>query len=156
MIPLDGRLSWRQTAPFHVQLELESSGQFRVPGEIRVHGRVVRVFRSDGRLALSDRVAFKLWVCRTGDEPTGPAYVYYDDFVEATHMEVYLHGTPPECELAAYEFTILNAPSAEPSMTVEQLEELLARYNNIWMKPRKEPSQETQTRAKRWWQFWKT
>ncbi len=118
-----------------------------MPSKVRVEGCVVRVFRSDGRLALGDYVAFKLWVCRRGDEPTGPAYVYYEDFIGATHMEAYLHGNPPECELAAYEFTILNAPSDEPSMNVGQLEGLLAGFEKRSLgtpKPR------------RWWHLWKT
>jgi hypothetical protein len=40
-------------------------------------------------------------------------------------MEAYLYGTPPDCELAAYEFEIITAPSEQPTMNVEQLKELL-------------------------------
>ena len=96
MIALEGRLQWRKTAPFHIQIELQKrSMPFRVPSPVDIPGRVVRVFRTDGRLAEGDQVAFVLWVCRPGDEPTGPAYVYHDDFIQATHMEVYLYGSPP-------------------------------------------------------------
>ena len=116
-------------------------------GPVRVEGRVVRIFRSDGRLSPGDHVAFKLWVCRRGDEPTGPAYVYHEDFIRATHMEAYLHGSPPDCELAAYEFTILTAPSDEPSMNVDQLEGLLAWFEKRSLGTRK---------PRRWWHFWKT
>jgi hypothetical protein len=145
----EGRLWWRQVAPFHVQLELKKdSGESQVPrGQVRVDGCVVRVFRSDGRLALGDRVGFKLWVCQSGDEPTGPAYVYHEDFIRATHMEAYLHGTPPDCELAAYEFAILSAPSDEPTMNVRQLERLLAGFER--------PSLRT-PKPKGWWHFWKS
>ena len=148
-ITLEGRLWWRQVAPFHIQLELKKdSGESQVPrGQVRVDGCVVRVFRSDGRLALGDRVGFKLWVCQSGDEPTGPAYVYYEDFIRATHMEAYLHGTPPDYELAAYEFAILSAPSDEPTMNVRQLERLLAGFER--------PSLRT-PKPKGWWHFWKS
>jgi hypothetical protein len=149
-IPIEGRLKWRQTAPFHVQLELAKSQDMPLElGEVRVQGRVVRVFRTDGRLAGGDEIAFQLWVCREGDEPTGPAYVYYDDFVRTAYIEAYLHGNPPECALAAYEFGPISAPSDEPTLTVEELEKLLERLG----KP--EASIQRTPTAKRWWQFWK-
>lgn len=123
---LEARMHWRKGAPFHVQIELhQGSMQFQLPCPVEIQGRVVRVFRTDGRLVPGDGVAFVLWICRRGDEPTGLAYVYHDDLVRATHMEVYLHGTPPKCELAAYEFTILNGASDEPTMSVAQLEKKL-------------------------------
>ena len=116
-------------------------------GETRVQGQAIRVFRTDGRLAVGDRVAFRLWVCREGDIPTGPAYIYYDAFVEATYLEAYLHGTPPECELAAYEFRVIDAPSDEPTLTVEELEGMLAQFERAGHTPRKH-------KGKRWWQVW--
>jgi len=149
-IPLEGRLWWRRTAPFHVQLELEKTHDLlRVPDVTRVLGCVIRVFRTDGRLTGGDRVAFSLWVCRKGDEPTGAAFIYYDDFVRATLMEAYLHGNPPECELAAYEFSVIAVPTSEPTLTVGELEDMLARLG----KP--EARTPRAFRAKKWWQLWK-
>ena len=136
-IPLQGRLEWRRTAPFHVQLELEKPEDLqRVAGQIQVQGRAVRVFRTDGRLAVGDRVAFPLWVCDAGDVPTGPAYIYYDTFMAASYMEAYLGGNPPELWLAAYEFSVIRAPSDEPTLTPRELEEWLGQFD------------------KKWWQFW--
>jgi hypothetical protein len=130
-IPLSGRLHWRQKAPFHVQLKLEKpSDQLPAMSVVEVEGRVVRMFRSDGRLGLGDSVAFKLWVCLPGDEPTGPAYIYHDAFVRATHMEIYLYGNPPKCEVAAYEFAVISGPSDQPTLTIQELEELVARYED--------------------------
>jgi hypothetical protein len=162
-------LSVREGAPFHVQLELKKgSGEFSKRLRlVRVEGCVVRVFRSDGRLAPGDHVAFKLWVCRRGDEPTGPAYVYQEDFIRATHMEAYLHGTPPDCELAGYEFTIITAPSDEPSMNVGQLEGLFAGFEkqdepsmNVGQLEGLLPGFEMRRlgtpKPRRWWHFWKT
>jgi hypothetical protein len=125
-IPLAGRIKWRMTAPYHVQFELESRSEpLRIPSEVVLKGRVSRVFRSDGRLGPGDRVTFKLWVCEPGDEPTGPAFIYREPFMQAAHVEAYLYGDPPDCKLAAYEFAVISALSDEPSMTVLQLQELL-------------------------------
>ena len=125
-IPLEGRLKGRQTAPFHGQLELEKSEDFdALLGERRIYGRTVRVFRSDGRVSVGDRLGFALWVCHPGDIPTGPAFIFFDDLKPARYMEAYLYGDPPECELAAYEFTVIRTPSDEPTLTPRQLEELL-------------------------------
>jgi hypothetical protein len=58
---LEGRIRWRQEAPFHVQLELmKDSPDFRVPSDVRVQGRVLHVFRSDGRLMPGDHIVFRL------------------------------------------------------------------------------------------------
>src|SRR5262245_48401413 len=75
MIALEGRLEWRLTAPFHVQLQLQLEMPLSIPivsGDVQVQGRVVRVFRTDGRLALGDRVGSVIFACNPGDEPTGP------------------------------------------------------------------------------------
>ena len=146
-IPLEGRLWWRKTAPFHVQLELEKSQT--MPCITRFQGRAIRVFRTDGRLAIGDHVAFAIWVCQPGDEPTGPAYIYFDEFLRATHIEAYLHGAPPEFELAAYEFSVIDAPSEQPYLTIGELENMFARC--------KEPEAGTASasNAKIWWQLWK-
>ena len=149
-IPLEGRLIGRRTAPFHVQLELEKPQDIqRVAGDITVQGRAVRVFRTDGRLAVGDRLAFALWVCRPGDEPTGRAYIYYDDFITATYLEAYLYGNPPACKLAAYEFSVIPFPSEEPTLTPRELEELLEQFGTA---PARFPRMQKMTR---WWQFWR-
>jgi hypothetical protein len=151
VIALEGRLHWRKVAPYHIQIEVQKSPvQFRLPDSVEISGRVVRVFRTDGRLATGDHVAFQLWVCRPGEEPTGPAYVYYEDFIQTTHIEVYLHGIPPKCELAAYEFTILNGASDEPTMSAEQLEEELRSAGEV---PKSGGLGTSDPKA--WWQFWK-
>ena len=133
MMAPECRLHGRRVAPFHIQIEiLKGSTQPRVASEVEIHGRIVRTFRTDGRLKSGDNISFdNLWVCRPGDEPTGPAYVYYDDFIQATHMEVYLDGNPPKCKLAAYEFTLLHGASDEPVMSVAQLENELRCFGEI-------------------------
>ena len=140
---------WRRTAPFHVQLELHKArDRQRASGEIQIHGLAVRVFRTDGRLTVGDHVEFPLWVCQKGDEPTGPAYIYKGAFASAGYMEAYLAGNPPNYQLAAYEFCVLNAPSDQPVLTPEELEEVETRSGS---------GQETTgaSRGRRSWQFWK-
>lgn len=122
-IPIQGRLTAREQAPFHLQMTFEPRTSHR--GESELVGKVVRVFRTDGRLLEGDEVSFPIHVCRSGDEPTGLAYIYEDAVARATFVEAYLFGTPPSCELAAYEFTLINAPTDQPVMNLEELEELL-------------------------------
>jgi hypothetical protein len=147
-IPLEGRLHWRRTAPFHVQIELDKAGD-RGGGlrQIQVHGLVVRVFRTDARLSAGDHVEFPLWVCRRGDEPTGPAFIYEDPWAKALYLEAYLAGTPPKCELAAYELCVLDAPSDWPILTPEELESEL-----LPVSPQTKAGQGSKRRI---WQFWK-
>jgi hypothetical protein len=40
--------------------------------------------------------------------------------MQACHIEAYLHGNPPNCELAAYEFELISAPTDQPSMSEEE------------------------------------
>jgi len=98
---------------------------------------------------VGDRVAFALYVCRAGDEPTGPAYIYCDDFKAARYMEAYLFGDPPECKLAAYEFNVIRTPSDEPTLTSRQLEKLLEQFGNSWA------DLSGIQQATKWWQFWR-
>jgi hypothetical protein len=148
-IPLEGRLHWRRTAPFHVQLELETPDKIqREAGERDIRGRAIRIFRTDGRLTVGDPLKFTIWVCNRGDEPTGPAYIYLDALTTARYMEVYLCGDPPTCSLAAYEFSIISTPSEVPTLTPRDLEEQLEHFAN------EDATQRRVTRSARWWRFW--
>jgi len=151
MVAIEGRIGWRKTAPFHVQFELDKShGVPSVLGQTRVEGRVIRVFRTDGRLAIGDHVAFSIWVCEPGDEPTGPAYIYFSDLNRAEYMETYLHGTLPEYKLAAYEFSVIKTRSEQPYLTVEELENLLPGHEEAQLNILATP------KTRRFWQFWKS
>ena len=150
-ISFEGRLMWRRSAPFHVQLELNKASYRELPsGPTEVHGVVVRVFRTDGRLTAGDHVEFELWVCRSGNVPTGPAFIYEEEFARAVYMEVYLAGTPPKCDLAGYEFCVLDAPSDRPMLTPEELEEL--EKTLAWGCAQKMDDSAVERRR---WQFWK-
>ena len=122
-ISIHGRLMARNDAPFHLQMTLEP--RQNAHGESALTGKVVRVFRTDGRLAEGDEISFGIYICRPGDEPTGPAYIHEEALGRAAFVEAYLFGTPPSCTLAAYEFTLLNAPTDQPIMNSEELEQLL-------------------------------
>ena len=130
-IPWEGRIHWRQTAPFHIQIELdheairlELSKEYMRWDGARIEGRVVRLFRSDKRLKLGDPVSFRIYVCVPGRGPVGQAWISNEELTRATHVEIYLHGDPPECELAAYEYIFLeDGPTNPPLMSVAQLEQ---------------------------------
>ena len=146
-IPDEERLHWRQTAPFHVQLQLEKTGDCgQSLGERQVHGLVVRVFRTDGRLKSGDRIEFPLWVCRPGDPPTGETFIFDDAFSRAEYLEAFLTGTPPKCEIAACEFCVVAAPSDRPVLTPYELEQ----PGSPQVAP---PTKEVPKR--RFWQFWR-
>jgi hypothetical protein len=61
-------------------------------------------------------------------------------------MKAYLEGTPPSCQLAAYEFTLLQAPTTLPVMNVDDLERL---YSGAML------SSAVERRRVRWWEIWK-
>ena len=147
-ILFEGRLAARREAPFHVQMSVEP--RVVATGEAQIAGKVVRVFRTDGRLRDGDDIVWPIWVCRRGDEPTGPAFIHVDDLARASFIEVYLRGTPPACELAAYEFTLIDAPTEQPLLSPSELEELLkdlAQHHQGVTRPARN--------RVRWWQFWK-
>ena len=65
-------------------------------------------------------------------------------------MEAYLYGTPPACELAAYEFTPIDAPTDRPVLNPAQLEELLKDPY-----PYQEAVAPVVPNRVKWWQFGK-
>jgi hypothetical protein len=123
VMAIESRVLARQRAPFHVQLELAKlPAQPRLAKEVQIEGRVVRVFRGEAAIQLGAPVLFPLLVCERGEEPFGPPFVYYKDLVAASHIEVYLYGTPPRCTLAGpYEYVLLKEPSLDARMSVEDL-----------------------------------
>jgi hypothetical protein len=145
---LERSILCRRMSPFHVQVELVTARE-PLLGPRRVQGRVVQVFRGDGRVVSGDQIDFRLWVCEPGKEPTGECYVYRNDFIRARYVEAYLHGNPPGCEIAGNEFTLIDSPSETSYLTVGDLEELVARLAKAEAGPLR-----TQ-RARNWWQFWK-
>jgi len=155
MIPLEGCLHWRHTAPFHLQLELDQQHIPRVPGFSNVRRRVVRVFRTDGRLSVGDQITFgEIWVYGSGDDlATGPMCMLVDEFNDARYMEVYLSGNPPVLHLAAYELRVIAAPTDRPTLTPEQLEQLIEERSRGQQQV--DPAQSGQP-AGRWWQFWRS
>jgi hypothetical protein len=126
-IPLEGSIVARREAPLHVQIRLTKRPDAvpdRNGGEVAIEGEVVNVFRGQGLAAPGSLITFQLWVCRAGAEPTDRAFAYEDALAQASHLEAFLYGRPPTCRLAAYEFELLDGPTPEPTLTVEELERL--------------------------------
>ena len=122
-MPFEARVRARREAPLHVQLRLTGvPTQCPKPAdEVPIEGCVVQVFRGQGFVEPGATIRFPLWICTKGDEPTGPAYVYHDALLAASHIEAYLYGTPPECQVAVYEFVLLEAASQHPMLSVNDL-----------------------------------
>jgi hypothetical protein len=110
----------RLNAPIHVQIELSGlPASLPTLGEIRMGGAVIRVFRGTSLVQVGSHVAFKIWVCRQGDEPTGPPFVYRDELVRMRYIEAYLWGQPPDCSLVGYECLLIATPSSDPQLPVD-------------------------------------
>jgi hypothetical protein len=141
------RLKARKEARFHVQVALEKiQADPSTPGEVRVEGRVTRIFHTDGTLALGDNVSFILHVYQHDEAtPPGPVYVSYDRLANATHIEAYLNGTAPRCDIPAGEYTLLFGPREQPSMTVAELENVVTDATLV-------TPVRTHSRS---WRFWK-
>ena len=140
-MPWEASVQARRGAPLHVQLELTSvPAECLAPSdEITIVGRVVQIFRGHELVEPGDLLRFPLWVCKRGDEPTGPAYAYHDSLLISTHIEAYFFGKPPECRIGAYEFVLLNEASSEPHLSMDDLVRDAS--------PRRLDS-------KKWWQVW--
>jgi hypothetical protein len=122
-VPYIGHLRARLRARFHVQVRVSPPPtEFRTPAVVPVGGRVVRVFRGGGAVRVGDEVRFAVPVCRQGD-PIWPGYefAWYDDFMRTTHLEVYLDGEPPACEVALDEWVAINGPSYVPRLRASRL-----------------------------------
>ena len=145
-IPFTGQLEARRDAPLHLQLQLTPQAtKTSASGceDVLIEGRAVRIFRGETLINMGDAVSFRILSCPKADgPPTGPAYVYREDLATATHAEVFLYGTPPNCRLADYEIALLQGPSVEPRLTLAQLELLLVEWNASARSP---------SRPKRWW-----
>ena len=117
-VPHIGHLAARLRARFHAQVQVEHKGaNLKTPAAVPVKGRVVRVFRSGGALKVGDEVEFSVHVFRPGDDFwPGPTFMTYETFMQATHMEVYLNGNPPRCEVSLDECVTIEAPSRRPQL----------------------------------------
>lgn len=123
-IGLEGHLRARREAPYHVQVKIiERPVHVETTGSVFISCRVVRVFRTAGDLDVDGSVSFTLpvYLEREG-MPTGPFYLPYRTFVKASHLEVYLEGTPPHCRVACEEFCVVDNISRTPVLRLEELE----------------------------------
>jgi hypothetical protein len=117
------RLKARREAPYHVQVEITAAPPPAGDGLARVEGRVSRVFRSDGRPAVGDPVTLRLAVVREQeDPPPGRAAIVYERLIRATHLEAFLLGDPPRCEVCLDELELLSEALPGPILSAERLE----------------------------------
>jgi hypothetical protein len=117
-VPYIGHLEARLRARFHVQVQVSYSGaEPRTRAAVPVQGHVVRVFRSGGALHVGDEVRFSVNVRPSGERiMPGLTFMPYDTFIRANYMEVYLDGSPPECEVPLDECVVIDAPTRSPQL----------------------------------------
>lgn len=123
-VPYIGHLGARLRARFHVQLQVTyREAEFQTPAPVPVRGCVVRVFRGGGAIRVGDEITFSVHVSRRGDDIwTGPSFMLYETFMRASHMEVFLNGSPPHCEVALDECIALDHPTRRPQMKASRVE----------------------------------
>ncbi|MBM4068160.1 MAG: hypothetical protein FJ271_04355 [Planctomycetes bacterium] len=109
----------RHEATYHVTVEVSSAALLgRTPGLVRVEGRVVELFRTDGRLRVGDPVTFVEAVTRPGDEIPcgGTRWKGCDEVLAAGFIEAFLDGEPPDCAVALWQSEVVPSPTAVPRM----------------------------------------
>jgi len=123
-VPYVGLLAARLRARFHVQVRVtHREPEFRTPAAVPVKGCVVRVFRGGAALSVGDEIGFSVHVYRSGDDIwTGPSFMLYESFMSRNHMEVFLNGNPPHCEVALDECIALDHPTRKPRLRASRLE----------------------------------
>jgi hypothetical protein len=104
-------------------------------GMVPVAGRVVAVFRGDGKLNSGDEVRFSAAVYRNPNEipPGGWSWISKDAFSNAEYLEVFLNGEPPNCEVADYQVLVIDTPTQSPRAhvpTEDELAEQLAQWES--------------------------
>jgi hypothetical protein len=126
-VPYHSHLGARLRARFHVQVQItDREAEPGTPAAVPVKGRVVRVFRSDGALNVGDEVLFSVHVRRKGDDIwPGPSFMLYETFANANHMELFLDGNPPQCEVLLDECIALDGPTRRPRLRASRLEYLI-------------------------------
>jgi hypothetical protein len=93
----------------------------------------LHAFTSEESITPGDQLMFDLNVCAPGDvPPPGSAHASYDALVHASHMEVFLNGTPPRFDLVHDGWTVLSKSSEEPVLRDRSDEGATARSPRPW------------------------
>lgn len=124
----------RLTARYHVQVEFGGvHGGITTPAHVPVRGVVRRIFRGDGHLHLGDGIQFTVAVCRLRDNviSNGENWLPLSSIVGASFMEVFLNGDPPNCEVACYQYRVINELSESARLRVPTPEEVAAEKCNL-------------------------
>lgn len=114
----------RRDAAHHVQVEItKATVPDRTPGECRLEGTVVKVFRSRGDvLAAGTPVAFTLSCLRPGDEPMlgGTLWGSADSLRAARFVEAYFDGADAGAlHVARWQYMLIDAPTDTPRCTAD-------------------------------------
>jgi hypothetical protein len=112
----------RHEARFHLQVAVRAvEPNVRTPGDAAVETEVVRVFRGGDAIGVGDTVRFVVSVLsprNMWDEVPvgGTIWTDYAALTRASHIEVFLNGDPPECEVALWQLEIIPAATTQPTL----------------------------------------
>lgn len=141
----------RHEARYHVVVEVLSATLIkRTPGPMRIEGRVVEVYRSDGTLKPGDPVHFVESVHRPGDEIPAGGTIWKSEaeVLSARFIEAFLDGEPPACAVALWQSEVI------PELT--GVARMRGRYPLVAVRERMlQTLAERDATGRRWWQFWK-
>ncbi len=133
MMPGPAYTESRLRAKYHVQVEIERRDIDQTPACVPVSCRVHRIFRGDALLTVGDTVRFSVAVFREYDDipAGGDRWMHYDVFEQATYLEVFLDGTPPDCKVARSQRYPITRLSDTPQIAVPTEEELAAEWEEF-------------------------
>lgn len=112
----------RLAARYHLQLEIVDRELRGERGSVR--GRVVRFFRANGKLRVSDEVTFDLPVRPGPGVPVSPDFDSYqnavsaNEFRSARYVEAFLDRERGRCSLAADQYALLKSLPDAPKLRV--------------------------------------
>jgi hypothetical protein len=114
-----------------------------------LEGPVLRLFRGDWNLKVGDRASARLYIF--SEElmaiPGGWIGILPDTLTAARHIEAYIDDQPPWEPLGQYDYTFLeNGPTDMPAMSIDQLEQALVEYENIFLPPGRAPDKKGRLR----------
>ena len=116
-------LEARRSAQHHVQVEITAiSLPSELPGSATIRARVGTVFRSTAGLSADDSLEFGVSVTRSMDDvPTGAVcWTLAEVLAEGRWLEAFLNGSPPNCEVAAWQSEPIGGPTSRPTMSLTE------------------------------------
>ena len=126
----------RKNAQLHVQVEMDPINQ-KVEKDCEnfsITGKIVRIFRGYRVCRIGDPVNFNVAIKVSSNYcPSGILWLGFSDLFYNNYMEVYLNGNLPNCNVALYQYKLLETPTEDPVIPSPQ-RHLWDRPLEIWQR----------------------